>query len=56
VAEDIIQFQTGREARIDNEKRDQRRSSDWLEGWEQVDMDCKRKTLHSSVETGIIST
>jgi len=42
MAEDIIQFQAGREARMDNEKRDQRRSADWLEGWDQVDMDYKR--------------
>lgn len=36
MAEDILQFQDGREARINGKKRDGRRSPDWLEGWDQV--------------------
>lgn len=36
MAENIIQFQTGREAAIDGRKRDARRTADWLEGFDQV--------------------
>ena len=36
VAENIIQFQAGREAAIARQLRDRRRSSDWLEGYDQV--------------------
>lgn len=35
---DIISFQEGREARIDGKPRDGRRNSDWLHGWDTVDM------------------
>lgn len=36
MAEDIIQFQDGREAAIAGKRRDRRRSADWLEGHDQV--------------------
>jgi hypothetical protein len=36
MANDIIAFQQGREAAIAGQKRDQRRSADWLEGFDQV--------------------
>lgn len=34
MAENIIQFQSGREAFIAGRKRDARRSADWLEGYD----------------------
>jgi hypothetical protein len=36
MAENILQFQAGREAAINGFKRDERRSKDWLEGYDQV--------------------
>lgn len=36
MAENIIQFQAGREAAMANQKRDARKSADWLEGFDQV--------------------
>jgi len=36
MAEDILQFQTGREAAMNGFRRDERRSKDWLEGYDQV--------------------
>lgn len=36
MANNIIQFQAGREAAINGQPRDNRRSADWLEGWDQV--------------------
>lgn len=36
MAENILQFQSGREAAINGFKRDERRSKDWLEGYDQV--------------------
>lgn len=36
MAEDVIQFQAGRQAAIDGKPRDGRRSADWLEGYDQV--------------------
>jgi hypothetical protein len=37
MADDIAQFQAGREAAIDGQKRDGRRGADWLQGFDQVD-------------------
>lgn len=39
MADDILQFQAGREAAMAGHKRDQRRSADWLEGFDQVARD-----------------
>ena len=36
MAEDLLQFQSGREAAINGLRRDERRSKDWLEGYDQV--------------------
>lgn len=36
MAEDVLQFQSGREAAMNGLKRDERRSKDWLEGYDQV--------------------
>jgi hypothetical protein len=36
MADDIIQFQQGREAAMAGERRDARRNADWLEGYDQV--------------------
>lgn len=36
MADDILAFQAGREAAIDGKPRDQRRSRDWLEGFDSV--------------------
>jgi hypothetical protein len=36
MADDILAFQQGREAAIAGQKRDQRRSADWLAGWDQI--------------------
>jgi hypothetical protein len=36
MADDILQFQAGREAAINGFKRDERRSKDWLDGYDQV--------------------
>ena len=36
MAEDMLQFQSGREAAMHRFKRDERRSKDWLEGYDQV--------------------
>lgn len=36
MAENILQFQSGREAAMNGFKRDERRSKDWLEGYDQV--------------------
>ncbi|APZ81873.1 hypothetical protein vBEliSR6L_108 [Erythrobacter phage vB_EliS_R6L] len=36
MADDILAFQAGREAAINGERRDGRRSPDWLEGYDQV--------------------
>jgi len=36
MADDIIQFQEGREAAIAGKPCDKRRSADWQEGWRQV--------------------
>ena len=36
MAENISQFQDGRIAAMDGRKRDARRSTDWLEGFDQV--------------------
>lgn len=36
MAEDIIAFQAGREAANSGQRRDARRSADWLEGYDQV--------------------
>lgn len=35
IVENIIQFQAGREAAIAKQKRDARRSKDWLAGYDQ---------------------
>ncbi len=34
MAEDILQFQAGRQAAIEGKPRDGRRSADWLEGYD----------------------
>lgn len=34
MADDILQFQAGREAAIAGERRDKRRSKDWREGYD----------------------
>lgn len=34
MAEDILKYQAGREAAIRGDKRDARKSSDWLEGYD----------------------
>jgi len=34
MADDILQFQAGREAALEGKPRDRRRSADWLEGWD----------------------
>lgn len=39
MADNIIQFQAGRLAAISGERRDKRRSMDWLEGY---DMEVKK--------------
>jgi hypothetical protein len=36
MADDIIQFQSGREAAMSGLKRDGRKHRDWLEGYDQV--------------------
>lgn len=36
MAEDIHQFQAGREAAIAGHPLDQRRTADWQEGWRQI--------------------
>ena len=36
MAENITAFQAGREAAMQGKTRDERRSSDWLEGFDQV--------------------
>jgi len=36
LANDILQFQAGREAAIAGKPLDKRRSKDWQEGWRQV--------------------
>ena len=36
MANDIIAYQAGREAAIEGKPRDQRRSADWLEGYDAV--------------------
>ena len=36
MAENIHEFQAGREAAIRGDKRDARKSSDWLEGYDAV--------------------
>ena len=36
VADNILQFQAGREAAMAGKMRDRRRDKDWLEGWDQV--------------------
>lgn len=36
MAENILQFQAGREAAIRRLPRDSRRTKDWLEGYDQV--------------------
>lgn len=41
MADDILQFQAGREAAIAGRPRDARRSKDWLEGWDMVARDQK---------------
>jgi len=38
MADNILDFQAGRDAAIDCLTRDARRSKDWLEGYDQVDM------------------
>lgn len=40
MADDIIQFQAGRHAAMAGEKRDKRRSADYLEGY---DMEAQKK-------------
>lgn len=42
MAEDILQFQAGREARMDAKPRDGRRTADWLEGWDMAHADICR--------------
>jgi hypothetical protein len=37
MADDIAQFQAGREAAMEGKPRDGRRGADWLEGFDQVD-------------------
>jgi hypothetical protein len=36
MADDIAQFQSGREAAMEGKPRDGRRSKDWLEGWDSI--------------------
>jgi hypothetical protein len=36
MADDILAFQSGREAAIAGKPRDGRRSVDWLAGWDQI--------------------
>jgi hypothetical protein len=36
MAEDILKYQAGREAAIRGDKRDARKHSDWLEGYDAV--------------------
>ena len=36
MADDILAYQSGREAAIEGRPRDQRRSRDWLEGYDAV--------------------
>jgi hypothetical protein len=36
MADDILAFQAGREAAIDGKPRNNRRSADWLEGFDSV--------------------
>lgn len=34
---EILNYQAGREARINGAPRDKRRNADWLRGWDDVD-------------------
>ena len=36
MADDILAFQSGREAAMSGERRDARRSADWLEGYDSI--------------------
>lgn len=36
---EILDFQAGREARINGAPRDKRRNAHWLRGWDQVNAD-----------------
>jgi hypothetical protein len=44
MADNIIQFQAGREAAMSGERRDARRNADWLEGYDQVADEVTRAT------------
>lgn len=46
MANDIIAFQAGREARINNLPRDKRRNADWLEGWDMEEASAKECAEH----------
>lgn len=44
---EILDFQAGREARINGKLRDHRRNADWLRGWDQVEEDVKRGAVEA---------
>ena len=47
MAENILAFQAGRDAAMKGERRDGRRSPDWLEGYDQVSADLARNARQS---------
>lgn len=53
MAESIIEFQAGREAGIAGQKRDRRKSADWLEGWDMEEKQRQRFERHSGLYSGV---
>ena len=49
---EMLDFQRGREARMDCKPRGARRNADWLRGWDQVDADERRWAGRTPNEIG----
>ncbi len=50
---EILDFQAGREARINGKLRDGRRNADWLRGWDQVNADERLNTVERRINLDV---
>ncbi len=50
---EILDFQAGREARMNGKLRDGRRNADWLRGWDQVDADERLYTIERRINRDV---
>jgi len=50
---EILNFQAGREARMNGKLRDGRRCRDWQRGWDQVDADERMHTIDRRINLDV---